>query len=535
MNEMSSSVAMIATIILAIILWRFYHKIVHKVYFGNMMQAVIGEILVSLVISFFIVAAAKAFLGWVFGGVISFTASIMKLAWSVIKIAVVVGGIGGIIFIIYKAVSAKGKSTSNKSTEAKNNNSDMPTDMQEKNNMNEFLICPECGTSNDFESIFCEKCGSRLQKEQQDNKQETMEDMVEQVRYPQCGNLLSNEDKFCTYCGAKMPKDIKFCTSCGKAFKSATAPMNTTDSVEDKRIEQNEKNNEKTSIKPKKNKKGLLLGIVGITVVIILILYFIGRGTDTDLNPNNTEGTLEKNSLYNSTQEIETIFEEQSSEMIMETESMTESENSFETSEYILPDSNTRYLTEGDVEGLSKDEIRIAINEIYARHGRMFQTEDLNAYFSSKSWYEPKYSAEEFSAIESSIMNDYEKKNIEFLAEVRDGKSGSGQAFEEDWMYGMYYLDLGEGGITAEIGYYIDSGEDYLSLSGSYLDSYGEFSGTITHLDDGTMLASSEFEESVRFEYNGKDQIEILSADNTGGMDFPGFEGVYQKTEDFPR
>ena len=212
-----------------------------------------------------------------------------------------------------------------------------------------------------------------------------------------------------------------------------------------------------------------------------------------------------------------------------------ESGNEIDTSEYILPYSDTRYLTEGDVVGLSEDEIRIALNEIYARHGRKFQSEDLNAHFSSKSWYEPKYSAEEFSAIESSIMNDYEKKNIEFLAEVRNGKSGSGQGFEEGWMYGMYYLDLGEGGITAEIGYYTDSGEDYLSLSGSYLDSYGEFSGTITYLDDGTMLASSEFEESVRFEYNGKDQIEILSADNTGGMDFPGFEGVYQKTEDFPR
>ncbi len=347
--------------------------------------------------------------------------------------------------------------------------------------------------------------------------------------------MKNEEYKFCTHCGAKMPKDIKFCTSCGKAFKSTTAPMNRTDSVEDKRIEQNEKNNEKTSIKPKKNKKGLLMGIVGIIVAIVLILYFIGRGTDTDLNPNNTEGTLEKNSLYNSMQEIETTFEEQSSEMIMETESMTESENSFETSEYILPYSNTRYLTEEDVAGLGKDEIRIALNEIYARHGRIFQSEDLNAHFSSKSWYEPKYSAEEFSAVESSIMNDYEKKNIEFLAEVRDEQAGSGQAFEEKSMYGMYYLDLGEGGITAEVGYSIDSGEDYLSLSGSYLDSYGEFSGTITHLDDGTMLASNEFEESVRFEYNGKDQIEILSADNTGGMDFPGFEGVYQKTEDFPR
>ena len=218
-----------------------------------------------------------------------------------------------------------------------------------------------------------------------------------------------------------------------------------------------------------------------------------------------------------------------------ETAEAAESGNEIDTSEYILPYSDTRYLTEGDVAGLSEDEIRIALNEIYARHGRKFQSEDLNTHFSSKSWYEPKYSAEEFSAIESSIMNDYEKKNIEFLAEIRDGNTGAGQAFEENWMYGMYYMDLGEGGITAEIGYYSDSGEDYISLSGSYLDSYGEFTGTITHLSDGTMLASSEYEESVRFEYNGKDQIEILSADNTGGMDFPGFEGVYQKTEDFPR
>ena len=218
---------------------------------------------------------------------------------------------------------------------------------------------------------------------------------------------------------------------------------------------------------------------------------------------------------------------------VVETAAAMAAENRMDASEYILPDSDTRYLAEEDVAGLSEDEIRIALNEIYARHGRIFQSEDLNAHFSSQPWYEPKHSAEEFSAIESSIMNDYEKKNIEFLAEVRDGKSGSGQGFEENWIYGMYYLDLGEGGITAEIGYYTDSGEDYLSLSGSYLDSYGEFSGTITHLDDGTMLASSEFEGSVRFEYNGKDQIEILSADNTGGMDFPGFEGVYQKTEDF--
>lgn len=113
-------------------------------------------------------------------------------------------------------------------------------------------------------------------------------------------------------------------------------------------------------------------------------------------------------------------------------------------------------------------------------------------------------------------------------------KNGSEQEFEENWMYGTYYMDLGEGGITAEVGCYTDSGKDYLSLTGSYMDSYGEFTGTITYLEDGTMSASSEFAENVHFTYNGKDPIEILSSDNTGGMNFPGFEGIYQKTEDFP-
>lgn len=113
-------------------------------------------------------------------------------------------------------------------------------------------------------------------------------------------------------------------------------------------------------------------------------------------------------------------------------------------------------------------------------------------------------------------------------------KNGSEQVFEENWMYGTYYMDLGEGGITAEGGCYSDSGEDYLSLTGSYMDSYGEFTGIIAYLEDGTMSASSEFAENVHFTYNGKDPIEILSSDNTGGMNFPGFEGIYQKTEDFP-
>ena len=44
-------------------------------------------------------------------------------------------------------------------------------------------------------------------------------------------------------------------------------------------------------------------------------------------------------------------------------------------------------LTSEDCIGLSKDQLRLARNEIYAAYGRKFQTEDLNEYFQNKKFY----------------------------------------------------------------------------------------------------------------------------------------------------
>lgn len=55
--------------------------------------------------------------------------------------------------------------------------------------------------------------------------------------------------------------------------------------------------------------------------------------------------------------------------------------------DYILPYSNTRELTDSELHGLTKDELRLARNEIYARYGRVFRDEALQEYFDSKSWY----------------------------------------------------------------------------------------------------------------------------------------------------
>ena len=51
-----------------------------------------------------------------------------------------------------------------------------------------------------------------------------------------------------------------------------------------------------------------------------------------------------------------------------------------ESSEYILPDSDTDYITEDELNDLDDEELRYATNEIYARHGYIFEDKELNKY-----------------------------------------------------------------------------------------------------------------------------------------------------------
>ena len=81
-------------------------------------------------------------------------------------------------------------------------------------------------------------------------------------------------------------------------------------------------------------------------------------------------------------------------------------------SDYILPDSDKEYLTSSDVAGLSVREINYAKNEIYARHGRKFDSKELREYFESKSWYYGTVSPSDFS---TTVFNKYENANIQFL------------------------------------------------------------------------------------------------------------------------
>ena len=95
----------------------------------------------------------------------------------------------------------------------------------------------------------------------------------------------------------------------------------------------------------------------------------------------------------------------------------TTSEEDSASALYLMPDSADRYLEVSDIEGYSRDEIQMIINEIYAKHGREFHTQENIDYFSAQDWYEPVVgkSDEEIA----NEFNAYEKANVELLCKYR--------------------------------------------------------------------------------------------------------------------
>ncbi len=85
--------------------------------------------------------------------------------------------------------------------------------------------------------------------------------------------------------------------------------------------------------------------------------------------------------------------------------------------DYILPESDSRYYSDTELSNMSKDDLRKARNEIYARHGRIFDSADLDEYFRSKSWYEPTIAAAQFS---DNLLNDFEKANARTIQAVEN-------------------------------------------------------------------------------------------------------------------
>lgn len=103
----------------------------------------------------------------------------------------------------------------------------------------------------------------------------------------------------------------------------------------------------------------------------------------------------------------------------------------FRSVDYILPNSSTQAVTDAELSGLSLAQLRIARNEIYARHGRQFKDAMLNQWFYSKNWYLsifPKYSPADFDQ----YINDLsalERENVSAIKRHEEARMATSDIY----------------------------------------------------------------------------------------------------------
>ena len=88
---------------------------------------------------------------------------------------------------------------------------------------------------------------------------------------------------------------------------------------------------------------------------------------------------------------------------------------------FILMDSSSRYLTEADLEGLTWEQLTLARNEIFARHGRLFTQPEVRDYFDAQPWYNGAIPA---SAFTSDMLSSIERANIDLITRLEDSLYG---------------------------------------------------------------------------------------------------------------
>ena len=93
--------------------------------------------------------------------------------------------------------------------------------------------------------------------------------------------------------------------------------------------------------------------------------------------------------------------------------------------QYIFPNSDTEYLSYEEVSAKSDEELLWGRNEIYARHGYIFQDESIRQHFENTDWYQGTVSSDQF---DTSVFNDYELANIDLIVQVESERENGGSS-----------------------------------------------------------------------------------------------------------
>lgn len=77
-------------------------------------------------------------------------------------------------------------------------------------------------------------------------------------------------------------------------------------------------------------------------------------------------------------------------------------------------DASIYHFTENDLNPLTARELTYLRNSVYAKHGYVFKSQELNNYFKQFSWYHPD------SSVTEAALNSIEKTNVQFIKNYQE-------------------------------------------------------------------------------------------------------------------
>lgn len=279
------------------------------------------------------------------------------------------------------------------------------------------------------------------------------------MRCPNCGNIISINDKFCGYCGVELQKinqeepdsvDIDTNTDSGidsdidtntnvdvdVQVSTDTNVGNSINSNAD--IQEDIKGNDEVNFSNIITTSRKVL-ICILTLLLFIILFFIvSEGiskifyadtsdkniavsdSDTDKKSNDNTVTLTSSAAPTST--LLTTSQPTTTPkatQVPTTEAPTPTKAPKTERATYLFNSDKEYITKAFLDSKTKDEIRLILNEMYARHGYIFNDSEYKAYFNRQTWYNPRCTSE-FEA--ESYFNELERANKKTIVDYETSK-----------------------------------------------------------------------------------------------------------------
>ena len=164
----------------------------------------------------------------------------------------------------------------------------------------------------------------------------------------------------------------------------------------------------------------VIIGILLVAMIVLTIFMVVtGRSagntgsssskyhadsTQSDVKPQDSDDyiqdvSLDEFSIGGSSDDSSASDNAEAAEVAME-----------DSNGYILPDSASRKLKKSDLAGMTAQQLSYAKNEIYARHGRVFKSSELQDSFNEKDWYE------ENDDFKDEDLSKKEAENTKFIA-----------------------------------------------------------------------------------------------------------------------